>query len=427
MRPRKLLAAGVLAVVLGLEAPTVIAGNLEELRAMWRAARYEEAFDGLKDYRKEPYGKTFEVYYMAGTSLCHIAGNADLGLKYLQWILDNFYLDEDARQTVEAELSVCGDTGSNLPVAIAFNTTTVTAGVSGRTKMFYFVGGDNAFRSVPVEVVEEIPVESFLQRLFLPSDVEKAVENAAGLAGQGAKMQASEHFVLASLAGHSTTQLQNMGKTLDRVLDFFVSEYGMRPPRHLITAYLVSSTDKLQELARSLHGIKVARQSLGYSYRNDMSMVGFVPGGGAGTLLHELFHLMVRNDFGDVPPWMDEGMAALYEVAKITEDQGVQGMPNWRGKVLKTLSNLQPPVEKLVKLNWFQFSGEYDTAQQASNHAKARYFMLYLQENGRLTPVYKAFQAREVGTDPVKLLESALQEQDLDDVEKSFQEWFQGL
>jgi hypothetical protein len=53
--------------------------------------------------------------------------------------------------------------------------------------------------------------------------------------------------------------------------------------------------------------------------------------------------------------------------------------------------------------------------------------MLYLQQTNRLTPVYKAFQAREVGTDSATLLREVLNVPDLQGVEEDFRDWFQAL
>ena len=154
-------------------------------------------------------------------------------------------------------------------------------------------------------------------------------------------------------------------------------------------------------------------------------MVGYVPTTAIGTLRHELFHLMVRNNFGDIPPWMDEGLAALFEVAEL-KDGRVMGLSNWRGEVLKQLSDRAPSVQELVDMNWSNFAGgetEESTAKLAAIHAKARYLMLFFQEQDNLVRVYKQFQVRGVGADAVTELEKVL-DQDLGSVETAFQNWF---
>ena len=65
--------------------------------------------------------------------------------------------------------------------------------------------------------------------------------------------------------------------------------------------------NSLRQIARTLHGIRLPEEAIGYTFRNDMSVSGLIQSPRrTGTLAHELFHLLVRNDFGDVPPWLDE-------------------------------------------------------------------------------------------------------------------------
>jgi hypothetical protein len=400
--------------------------SLDKIREDWGARKYPATYEETEIYRKQPYGKRLEVYYMGGTSLCRMRGQTDLGTKYMQWILDNFSMSQTDFTTVQGELQACQSAAVPVafPMTIVFNTTLAVASSAGRTKMFYYDGGNNALKSVPVEVVREIPREELDKRLFGLSRVAEAKDLVNRLAGTDAVSEASKYFVVVSRQ-HPPEVLHSIGKKLDQIYDFFVSEYAMRPPEYLISVYLVTNASDLQRLSTALHGIRLSPQSIGYSYQADMSMVGMVQQAATGTLQHELFHLMVRNNFGDVPPWMDEGMAALYEVAE-TRNGRVVGVENWRGPVLDTLWRLQPPVEQLIKMNWFQFSGgdkEYNTDRQAAIHSKARYFMLYLQNQGKLHDVYRAFQAREIGTDSAELLSSTVR-QDLGALESDFDAWF---
>lgn len=406
-------------------APLAVAQlSLDRIREDWHAGRYPITYEETTRYRLQPYGKRLEVYYMEGTSLCRMPGRADLGREVLQWALDNFSMSRDDAATVQKELDACQGVPVAHPITIVFNTTLAVASSSGRTKMFYYNAGDNALKSVPVEVVREIPPEELDKRLFGRSRVADAKDSVNRLTGPGAVSEASKHFVVVSRQ-HAPEILGSIGEQLDRVYDFFISEYGMRPPDFLISVYLVTNASDLERLSTALHGIRLSPQSIGYSYQADMSMVGMVQQAQTGTLQHELFHLMVRNNFGDIPPWMDEGMAALYEVAE-TRNGRVVGVENWRGPVLNTLWQLQPPVEQLIKMNWFQFSGGdegYSTARQAAIHSKARYLMLYLQNQGKLRDVYHAFQVRDIGTDSARLLSTTVR-QDLHRLESDFDGWF---
>ncbi len=160
-------------------------------------------------------------------------------------------------------------------------------------------------------------------------------------------------------------------------------------------------------------------------------MLAIVPGQAVGTLAHELFHMLVGERYGDMPPWLEEGVASLYEVSNVSAkylpdgqvDAGpggvpmvggelpVRGAPNWRGCVLQRiwLQNFggadvqRPKVAELVAMDWRAFDnleGDELVERQAVTHATARYFVLYLQdERQALFDVFADFGAR----DPLKL------------------------
>ncbi len=399
---------------------------IDDLRNLWRSGDYKNAAEGLLDYQFEPYGKNLEVYYMIGTSFCQLE-KQEIGRDYLDASLKDFNPSHEQREVVLRQRRLCIESGlsAEKPIYISFATTRATAGINSRSKMFYFVDRDNAVRSIPVKVVREIPVADFLKRLFPRDQAKQAVDSLTHLAGTKARVVPTRNFIIASLLSHSEADLQKMGTQLDLVFDYFVNVFGMRPPESFISVYLVSSAEELSKLAESVHGIKVASQSLGYSYRDDLSMVGYVPSTGIGTLRHELFHLMVRNNFGNIPPWMDEGLAALFEVAKVN-NRHVFGISNWRGEVLKKLANSAPSVRELVNMSWVEFEGgetEQSTATLAAIHAKARYLMLFLQEQDKLVSVYQGFQQRKVGADAAGVLENILGK-DLELIEAEFQQWF---
>jgi len=237
---------------------------------------------------------------------------------------------------------------------------------------------------------------------------------------------------MAPATSPSMDELKQVGESLEQYLQFFVSEYGMRRPASLITVYFAADRSRLRDLARRLHGIDLAPGSIGYSFPADQSMVGWADGKAYGTFAHELFHVMVRGNFGDIPPFLDEGLAALYEVSGLEGGRAV-GVNNWRGALLSKHWAERPRIRELVQMNRSAFdddagsSGAGVGGRQAANHATARYLMLYLQERGELLPVYKTFRNRKVNDRPaaqgVALLESVLG-RSLEAVDAEFVEWF---
>jgi len=233
----------------------------------------------------------------------------------------------------------------------------------------------------------------------------------------------------------TATDLKRVGGSLGDYLRFFVAEYGMRSPSALITVYFANNLSQLVSLARTLHGIELAPGSIGYSFSPDQSMVGWADDKAYGTFAHELFHVVVRNNFGDIPPFLDEGMAALYEESGF-EGNRIVGVPNWRGPILSKGWTERPSIKDLVQMNRSAFDDIAGPDQavagdkQSVNHASARYFMLYLQQRGELLAVYKVFLNRKMSDQPaaqnVALLESTLGRA-LVTVDAEFAAWFKTL
>jgi hypothetical protein len=405
---------------------------------VWSAGRYEEALPRLLDYLDKPYGRNVEGYYMIGTSACRIPERRALGARCLDRLLQRYDLDAGSRRRVKQEMHRCHSTERPLEVAFVA-IPPVTKGnnpASVSSKMFHWLDQENVgLAHDEAKVVRAVDPHELASRLFEPGEVDAAREKIASLAGTRYEVVDRAPFVLAS-ASHSPQELAAVGDELVRVADFFVTRFSMPPPEHLIGVYLTSSVNELRRLALQMHGIDITDSSIGYSYRDDMSLLGVVPGRLTGTLKHELFHLMVRSEFGDIPPWLDEGMAALYEVSGF-EDGELHGRPNWRGPVLERHWELRPHIGELVEADWPTFhaggNGRHLSPErlykQAANHATARYFVLYLQEQGKLEVVYQAMQTLpplpEAGDGKTgrQILEEML-EQPIEEVDQSFADWF---
>lgn len=409
--------------------------DMRQLRSLWQQGNYSDVFKLLKQYRDGLYGRNLEVDYMIATSACRLNNVQQEGNKFFQWILSHYSLDNTSRSLVEREMHNCAP--SRRPTKIAFVTVKTGAGAAGvRGKTYHWPDAENAaISNDPAKVIREIPIEAFHRRLFPKSERSNGIAHIKSLIDSKYKVTSNHSFIFATASGHSDAELLTIGTGLEKYLSFFNRQYEIPLPSHLITIYLVPSTWELQQLAEKVHGIKVSESSIGYSFRDDLSMVGWVTGTGYGTLAHELFHLMVRSHFGDIPPWMDEGIAALYEVSKI-RGNAIIGLPNWRGSVLKRYWDNRPFLWDLVAMDWRSFDneeGDYEATQQATNHAMARYFVLYLQTKGKLFEVYHAFHHRKVeemlidpGTDAIRLLESILGKS-IQEIDQDFARYFLSL
>lgn len=426
-------------------APIVRADErLSDLRVIFANRRYAELLTRLSNYREQPYGKTAEVDYMIASCLCR-TGNVEKAKTRFVWIINRYRLADTQRRVVEDGLRQCSAGSQSFPPSFQEPTVTSRAserdvGVSGKSGGSFNAITRVAGATVPVtsetaELIRDIAPEEFESRLFPLSQRAEAIQSVKKLAGPNYKVEAAGPFILANKGSSSSPQVLSIARALERYASFYSTQYGMPKPYKFITIYLVADAREMQQLASRLHGIRVSESSIGYSFPFDLSMVGITHGASFGTLAHELFHLMVRNDFGDIPSWLEEGMASLYEVSR-ERGNYVAGTSNWRGRILAKFWRERPSVEQLVKMDWRSFDGtegEQDFRRQAINHATARYFMLYLQEKGRLADVYQAFRGQNIddlkdipAQEAVRLLASVLQKS-LSAVDEDFASWFLSL
>lgn len=439
------------AALLWLALLTQVGANplYESGRTAWLGGEYPKARKDLLDFRKELYGRRPDVDFMLGTSGCRIAMHRVWGHDVLDWMLYAYALTYESRQLVAHERDLCREATSAQQVETRLDQIVEerAAGMTGYGKTFYWAQRDQQpVGSYPIRRNKAMAKEVFLARLVKTGDGQRAESNVRSRLPD-ARVLVTDQIVLASIGGHSESELESIGQTLNRYLRFLAAEYDIEPPPHYLTVYLVKDFNEVRDLADKLHGLDVSRATVGYAFVDDASIVGAVPGTAAGTILHEMFHLMARARFGDIPQWMDEGMAALYEVSGRNGDHYF-GLPNWRGKVLEELWGMRPSIDELIRTEWFLFDDPaqaraaepdrpaemyFDRTEgmrQAAMMATARYFAMYLEQNGKLQPTYRAMRDRgfaqlngDARAHAVKLVEEVVGKP-VADIDREFANWF---
>jgi len=410
----------------------------------WKDGDYQEAYTFLLKHRKKNFGRTPEVDYMLGTSGCRLPERTEWGCDVLDWMLYAYPLLDESQQIVTHERDLCREAISSLvtsEISPGEIGGVISAGMSGRGKTFYWIDKEVPVNSYPIRHSQKIELEEFRVRRHPIGQRDKAVDQAKRLV-TGFKVLGLQRFVLASKSQHSDEQLNQIAGLLEKFLTFLNRDFGINVPDYYFTVYLVPSVEDLRKLADKLHGLDVSPATIGYAFQEDLSVVGVIPGEKIGTLLHEFFHLAVRCNFGDIPQWLDEGMASLYEVSQLQGDKFL-GVPNWRGKVLKELWELRPPLEELIGSNWFPYDlpDEYTDStadkesvqKQAAYLAMARYFVLYLQNQGKLKDVFTAFRKRELSKSGIKASKFAVSlvkrvlVKKTPYVQNEFERWFEDI
>jgi hypothetical protein len=179
-------------------------------------------------------------------------------------------------------------------------------------------------------------------------------------------------------------------ETIAPAAEAFAIQYFDTPPNQPITVLLFSGEESYNRYAKQLYGDENV-SVYGY-YKPERRTLVMNIGTGGGTLVHELAHALMAFDFPAVPDWFNEGLASLYEQCNFGEKNGkrtITGLVNWR------LPKLQEAIraEKLRSLESLITSNDFRGRNVGLNYAQARYFCMYLQEQGLLIKYYGAFRA----------------------------------
>lgn len=203
----------------------------------------------------------------------------------------------------------------------------------------------------------------------------------------------------------------------------FRKDFFRRDPDHIITIWLLGDAESYATVTRAITG-RAPSTPYGFYLQSKAALVMNIASGG-GTLVHEMFHAFVSTNFPDMPPWVNEGLASLYEQCGQRDGQ-IVGYTNWRLAGLKKAIRAGKilPLKELCSLS----PGEFYGPGSSMHYAQARYLFYYLQEQGLLRTFYTAFEANSAD-DPsgYATLLATLDVEDADAFLKKWQVWCLGL
>lgn len=368
----------------------------------WLQHNYQTAYEKLGLYRLQPYGQTAEVDYMLGTSGCRLEGLIHWGYTFLDRILYVYSssLSNRDKEIILKQRNICFKiyhARENITSLNSIeNLDNITAGAIVTGGYFQKIPGffpNQPLSVFPIQQIISVDQDELTSRIILlGKNIEAMQKTQKNL--PNFNIYITKQFIIASDKVFSTQEIDRFDQVLTNYLNFLVREYHMLTPINYITIYFTSNYYyNFINLALKLHGLYLIEGIAGYSYPIDQSIAIFtnIKQYGYGNLLHELFHLAVRGNFGDIPQWLDEGIASLYEEFNINESRFI-GLPNWRGDIIKENPNKIPTLKELIKVDWFdkKFVGK-NGVELPIYLAIARYFTLYMQDLGILSKVYRRF------------------------------------
>jgi len=369
------------------------------------AGEYDKVFDTAIKLRKQVYGKNAVIDYFIAKSLC-LDGHKDKSTYCFNCIIKNFKLSGSKKDFIQQEINTCNappdadeETLATSPDFSYINNVKLPeASVGGKMGRVYDCFSGNQ----TINLSSMVSLDELESRLFPINRKKNAIQKMKSILNANYKIDTSGRYVFVTLKNFPLDSVSYAAARLEEAYRFFVSYYGLRAPDKLITVYILRDQQALRQTAQLVHGIQLPDPNIGYSNLSDLSLLGLGDAKQLGTLYHELFHLIIRTDLGDIPAFLDEGLASLYSVSRWENKNLIGDHRPWRLDELKearfaTDKLLQiPPLDKLVNYSWDEFDGQEtkNVCQVAVNYALSNFVMIYLQEKNLLNQMVTAFKNR---------------------------------
>lgn len=381
-------------------------GSKEYFVKLLEQGKYKLAFNDAYEMRKnEEYGKNPFTSYIMAKALC-LSGETKKAESGFKFILTEYEMVAQQKKFMLDEMTKCGT-----PVAIKtaldknmFTSFIMNKQLSPRAGSMGKMGYVLSCNSEPgaFKIDTNFDNSQAEKRIFEIDQSKAATSYYRNFLGSGYKVFPSDNFIIITRNANALTAAaaNSIAKKLNNGIEFFHNAFNLRKPGKIIAVFLLNDNAGLQQMAKKLHGITLSKSNIGYSNLSDLTLLGISSESKVGTLYHELFHLTVRADIGDIPGWLDEGVASLYETSHWENNNLLGNVINWRTMVLN--ENLKagkplPQLSQLIDENWdgFFFNETNTACDVALNYAMAKHFAIYLQEQNLLKSVLQAFKDRK--------------------------------
>lgn len=197
-------------------------------------------------------------------------------------------------------------------------------------------------------------------------------------------------FVLVGPDGGSS-QVEGVAGFVERVVAGFQNGRFGKLPEDPILVVMFPGAESYERFCKTVWE-KPCISTYGFYIPDERRMVMNL-GPGIGTLSHELTHPVVEADFPDVPTWLNEGIASLYEAPLMPKKGEIHGAKNWRYRYLQPALATADGRRKVSLPALFATTDDAFRGEDESRHyAGARFFCQWLDEQGKLWDFYKAFR-----------------------------------
>jgi hypothetical protein len=389
--------------------------EIEEISTLLKQGEYSLLVNKVCSMRENEYYKNAFMDYCLAFSYCQLGYN-QISAEWFDHLMDNYNSISSAKRQ---ELNQLKAKCQNL-------TEPKSTAADNAEDMFKFLtamnpeGYDNL--QAGIEIHQKMGIPNVKERVA-EVDYEHAIFNAKnpqftqrqkseaynyyqGLQGLNSlKCDSTRHLLF--LYPPDTRSVRSQTSKLEDYYEYYRRSFDLGESNRLITVFYCEHRSTLDTIARKVHNINVPESTYGYASSSDLVMLGIASPAWLGAMKHELFHLMIRSFIGDIPAWLDEGIACCYESSSLMNNQVKVNMDNYRTELLRELNMMRysardslplPTVELLTNFNWQRFSGNPgDLKIKASiNYSLSFVFVKFLMDNGILPQMVYAFRNRSI-------------------------------
>lgn len=222
------------------------------------------------------------------------------------------------------------------------------------------------------------------------------------------------------IAGDSApARLAEQVEMFQWALRMLQQQFFERRPKALVDVFLFRDKQSYEAHTQALFH-EAPQSPYGYFLADKAALIMNI-GTGGGTLVHELVHALMVENFPACPPWFNEGMGALFERPGELDGK-IQGFPNWRQPILQAAIREKRtiPLSALFHLDGGAF---YGTGYEV-HYAEARYLLYWAQLHGQLEPLYREMLSHRA-EDPTgeAAVKRVLGEPDLSAFQRRWERW----
>lgn len=133
---------------------------------------------------------------------------------------------------------------------------------------------------------------------------------------------------------------------------------------------------------------------LGYFDPGNRTIVVRTDAGGLGTLAHECAHVLIDADFPKAPPWIGEGLPAVFEVPDLSKPGEVHGKAHFRLQTVRdALASKDPAMAASVRLDaLFTMGDDFYGPLAHLHYGMAREALRWLDSLGKMWNFYALFR-----------------------------------